>query len=895
MLGELVLSWDDTARARVEEVGGKAYHLGRLARYGFKIPPGVVVSTEAYCQFVEHNGLAGLITDISPSITLNNLDECSLKLSKLHAAILAGAMPLRLKEEIAASLVHLGIDNQPLAVRSSASAEDSVQLSFAGIHQTSLNVIGLCQIFEAIKNCYASLWTPQAAAYRRRFGLSDQQVLPAVVLMEMVDAQAAGVAFSCDPQTGRRDRLVVHANFGLGESVVNGNVEPDSYYLDASAWHAIPRIADKKPGRKEGLTRPRPGGGTTFTSRRESPTEQALKDEEIEKLGLLILRVFETLGEGEQHQDIEWAFDGQELILLQARPVTALPSYTFDILKGQKEVWSNGNYRDALPMVLSPLHRRVMKNIIDTMQFSSLSAVGYSIPEGLQFSRLVNGRLYCNISALQWTYYDNTGAPPRAFNPSWGGHQSVLEVPDGDPFQGEQGLVRQERIIKSLALMKEAAANAENTFAEITGLTRSLSKEGFSSLADHEFIKVFEDLGAVIRSYSEIFSYLAGSGNMPLIELLQKLAEYLGERTMLVANGLMVGGQARITSADLGYRLMELAQIARRDNAARQVLQGHHFDPSRWKTELPEGSPFKESFRRFIGEFGHRAVFELDIINPRWHEDPSYLFDIILGSMAEADIEKLKAEQAEKFGQAWRQVAHHVLLNQLEEIKQDIKQAQEGAALREMTKSVLVMALEAYRQMALELSSRLQQRGLLNSADDIFFCSWPDLFALLTGEWTGYRLGDLITDRRAIHEQKELIPAPDLIEDEKPIFCQAALDPSGNYLQGVPAATGKASGRARLISNPATGNKLQSGDILVAPSTDPGWTPLFLRASAVVMETGGSLSHGAIVAREFGIPAVVNVAGVMSLIRDGQRITVDGDEGKVFIGVDGQTEMKSQA
>lgn len=880
---EFIFSWHEAIPAGVEKVGGKGWNLGRIARYGFKIPSGFVLSTEAYNQFIQHNRLTGFIDEISQSITLTNLDEYNDQFSQLREKIMTGSIPVFLVEELSKALLEFGIGDKPLAVRSSASMEDAAQMSFAGIHESFLNVYGREQVLTSIKDCYASLWSPQAVAYRRRFNLSDQQVVPAVVIMEMVAARAAGVAFSCDPQTGRRDRLVVHANFGLGESVVNGAVEPDSYYLDASAWYAIPRLVDKKIGCKEGQTKIKSGGGTVFINTEDSAAEQVLKDAEIENLGLLILRVFESLGEGEQHQDIEWAFDGQDFFLLQARPVTALPCYTFDGFRGQQEVWSNGNYRDALPMVLSPLHRQLMKSAIDTLQYTSLSAVAYPIPEGFQFSRFFNGRLYCNISALQWAYYDCSGMLPRDFNPFLGGHQPDIEVDDTDPYQGEQGQIRQERTMQSFALVMEASTNANRTFAQVIRSIETIIAGGFATISDRNFIDKYNQLGQVVKDYSEKFNFLAGAGNMSLVMLLQALAGHLGDRTMMVINGLMVGGEAGITSADHGYRLVELAQIAQGDEAARQFLESDNYNPLQWEQQLPEGSLFKKEFRKFIGEFGHRGVYELDIINPRWHEDPSYLFEMIKSTMAEANLEQWKARQAEIFDRAWQEVADKVPANELEAIKQGIKDAQEGAAVKEMTKSVLVIALEAYRKLALQLGNRFKQRGLLIDVNDIFFCSWPDLIGILNGEWNGDELRILVADRQTVHKQKDLMAAPDLIMGEKPVFSQALLHPSGNYLQGVGAATGKASGLARLINHPAEGNRLLPGEILVAPSTDPGWTPLFLKTSALIMETGGFLSHGAIVAREYGVPAVVNVPGVMRQLEDGQQVIVDGDEGRVYL------------
>ncbi len=203
--------------------------------------------------------------------------------------------------------------------------------------------------------------------------------------------------------------------------------------------------------------------------------------------------------------------------------------------------------------------------------------------------------------------------------------------------------------------------------------------------------------------------------------------------------------------------------------------------------------------------------------------------------------------------------------------------------MREMAKSVLVMALWPYRSIALELGNRFARRDLIDESSDIFFCTWPEIFSLLDGEWNGAGLKKLVEDRIATHKANEKLIPPDMIQGDKATCSQPVVIPSGNYLQGVGAAAGKATGTARLIHHPGEGNKLQPGEVLVAPSTDSGWTPLFLKACAVIMETGGYISHGAIIAREYGIPTVINVPGVMKAVQDGQTVTVDGDEGRVIL------------
>ncbi|MDD4587497.1 MAG: PEP/pyruvate-binding domain-containing protein [Heliobacteriaceae bacterium] len=883
--GAFFFSWPEAFQAGVAAAGGKGRNLSKLERYGFKVPAGGVLGTGAYRCFIEENNLLADMAEITKGVNTGNIGETAIaeKLSLLREKIKAGQIPADVSAELEANLKAAGILDKPVAVRSSASTEDSGKASFAGIHASFLNVRGMDDILFAIKGCYASLWTTRAVAYRRKMNVRDTDVSQAVVIMEMVKARAAGVAFTCEPQTGREDRFVVNANFGLGESVVSGAIEPDTYYLDVAAYCAVPRLIAKKIGVKQGMTKTCPGGGTRFVPDEHLASQQVLPDESIEKLGLLVMRVFESLGECEGHQDVEWAFDGQDFVLLQSRPVTALPGYTFEALKHKTQIWSNGNYRDAVPMVISPLHRRVMKNIIDTIQYTSFFVPGYPIPEGFQFSRFLNGRLYCNMSALQWAYYDSTGMLPGDFNPFWGGHQPEIEIEDTNPYQGELGLERQRRAVKGESLIMEAAAGASGTFAGVVRSVECLIGTGFEQVPDRGFIDKYNELGQIVKAYCEKFSFLSGAGTLPVMLLVQKLIGYLGPRMMIVLNGLMVGGGPGITSADHGYRLMKLAQLAREDKAAIQYLTGNNFAAYSWEEHLPESSPFKMEFRDFIKEYGHRAVYELDIINPRWKEDPAYLMEIIKSTMATANPDQWQAGQKEKFNRAWREVTEKVPLAELAAVRKGLKDAQQGAVVREMAKSVLVMALEAYRLLALELGKRFSQRGIIEAPGDIFYCSWSDLVSILDGDWAGNELPTLVDARKASQREKEALAPPDVILGKEPVFLEPVSQNSGEYLQGVAAATGKASGLARLISHPDEGNGLEPGDVLVAPSTDPGWTPLFLKACAIVMETGGYLSHGSIVAREYGVPTVVNVRGVMKVIKDGQKVVVDGDTGKVFL------------
>lgn len=873
------LFWESAFESGAQITGGKGWNLGRLARYGFNIPTGGILATDAYNEFISHNRIQDLVEDIAKSVTGENIDEpgSQARLRGLREKILEGSVPQAIAEEMASKLLSLGILERPLAVRSSAAAEDSLRASFAGVHESFLNISGMNNLLTAVKGCYASLWSPQAVVYRRKFNISDDEAAAAVVVMEMVEAQAAGVGFTCDPQTGRQDVLTVNANFGLGESVVMGTVEPDSYYLDAASWSAVPRLIGRKIGRKQGLTQIKEDGGTKFVESIELSSRQVLSDDKIEKLGMLVLRVFDALGNGEQHQDIEWVYDGRDFVLVQARPVTILPRKTFPALQNQPDIWSNGNYRDAVPMVQSPLNRRLMKNIIDIIHYMSFTGLGYQLPVGIQFSRFYNGRLYCNLPAYQWGVYDSMGSRPEGFNVFWGGHQPAIDIGDLKPQPGFE-----DRAMKFGALVNQARQNAAQTWERVSTSVRKITGNGLKHWTDQDFITRYDELGRITGALAREFNFLVAAGSMPVIFLLQTLNKYFEGRELMMLNALMVGGTEGITSADQGYRLVELAEIARKDADAAKYLSGTSFDPSAWE-ELPECSPFKQAFCEFIEEYGHRAVYELDIINPRWNEDQTYLLGIIQSTMNTADLGKLREEQKEKQERAWLEIKDKVPASEHSSIRDLVRKSQAGAAVREKTKSVLALVMDAYRIFARELGCRFCERAIIEETDNVFFCTWSELFSVLSGEWDGRGLKVLIAERKDWMREMESLAPPDVIFGETPRFTEPVTRVSSNCLVGVPVAAGKASGTARLINHPGEGHRLQPGEILVAPSTDPGWTPLFLKASAVVMETGGFLSHGAIVAREYGVPAVVNIPGVMKYINDGLKVVVDGDEGKVFL------------
>ncbi|KJS12922.1 MAG: hypothetical protein VR67_07030 [Peptococcaceae bacterium BRH_c8a] len=885
---KIILNWDEALKAGPMVAGGKGRNLGRLDRYGFPVPPGCVLSTQAYLIFIEHNGLGKMIKEFALGITVANVTDPKIEqqLARFRDKIIGGALPPDSEAQIELELVNQGLSGQPVAVRSSASLEDSGTTSFAGIQDSYLNVTGSENIFEAVKKCYASLWTTRAVSYRRKMNIPDDELLPAVVIMTMVQAQAAGIGFTCDPRTGRQDVIIINANFGLGESVVGGLVEPDEYRLDALGF--IPRLLNKNLGKKDGRTITQAKGGTAFIKGDSTPglgDQQALSNENITKLALLLVRVFEALGAGELNQDVEWAFDGRDFFLLQARPVTCFPRYTYAELQGQPDYWSNANVKDALPMVQCTLNRRLVTNLFTSILTAPFKVAGYPVLPGLIYNKFYNGRIYVNASLMQWEFYDALGITPKETNEAAGGRQPELYVEEKETNKKTNRARNWRKLKLGLAILR-AHKKALRDFESVRVYARSWRQTDLTRLTDQELLTAVIDITARTKTYAPTLGMMNSSLGLSFQMLTATLEKSFPGEGNAMANAIMLG-KGNITSAEQGYRLLKMAEKAHLDLDAKNYLTAVDYNPLEWETVLPENSPFKSSFRIFLDEFGHRAVYEGDLNNPRWREDPSYLLDLVRTLMDGADYGNFKRNQLEKNKASQQRINRATPYLARLMVNWWAKQAIRSAEMRETSKSELVRLAEPFRAVAMEIGRRLVERGVLVNREDVFHCSWPDLAAILSGHWDGRGLATLVNERRDRENILRKIPAPDLIVNESPSPHETThtsqASPANNVMTGVGVAAGKSAGPARLINHPDEGNRLNLGEVLVAPSTDPGWTPLFLKASALVMETGGSLSHGAIVAREFGLPAVVNVPGAMVLIKDGQTVTVDGNEGKVYL------------
>ena len=867
-----VLTWEQAFGASASVVGGKGWNLSRLSRYGFAVPPGGVVDASVYQTVLEQPDIAAQVDELG-RVGRNDVASRRVEalLETLRERITRVGLPDLARETVERFLRDHQLTGEPVAVRSSAVGEDGAGLTFAGIHESVLNVRGPDAVCDAILHCFASLWTPQAVAYRRRFTVGDRETPCAVVICRMVGDEttgpvAAGVAFSCEPVTGQRKVVTINLARGLGDAVVRGTVQPQQFVVRTYPTMAVERRDDTG----------------------DSPI---LGEDEVAALARLVVRVHWALGEGQDPQDIEWAFDGETFWLLQSRPVTRLPRWSFPGVPAGPTIWSNANVVDSLPNPITTMTWSVMTVAVQDIVYASLEAVRYPLPKGMEVMRCFAGRPYFDLDSLQWALYDALGVPPAETNRTMGGFQTEITVPPGNPMRGAAGRARGRRRIRLLARFRRLVKEAPNDIRAMIDGARASRTRHLTGLTEAELLHELRRIQQVGLRYQPTLQ-IAAAYYGGWMSVAQDLLEWsTGDREeSLVTRMLAASGD--VVSAEQGYGLYELARLVEAEPAARQALADS--DPFAWQ-RLGRESAFRAAMERYLERFGHRAVFEMEIASVRWHEDPRYLLDQIRFHVDHSDTPDPRARaEGVRVGAQRDLRALPWYVRPL--VRWLMGHSRHGAGLRENAKSGMAAGVAMLRHFCLEVGRRLVERRQLGTSADIFHLSFPEVEAFLEGDWDGTGAASLVGDREArlVSHAKQRLPgvisgAVPSRPAHIPVAVEAVEDEIGSggvavgqrRWKGLAAAPGAAVGRACVLGSPHDGDQMARDDILVAPSTDPGWTPLFLRASAIVMETGGYLSHGAVVAREFGIPAVVNVRDAMRQIADGDRLHVDGENGVV--------------
>ena len=892
--------------ATLANAGGKAMNLARLARAGLPVPPGFIVATAAYQAFVAANDLLPFIASTLASsahspLTVNHsplpIDSAS---AAIRAHFAAAPIPPGLADQILASYHALPTGSglrvthyelPAVAVRSSATAEDLPDLSFAGQQDTFLNVVGDEALLQAVIACWSSLWTARAITYRERNGIAHDGVALAVVVQAMVESESSGVLFTANPLTGRRGEAVIDATLGLGEALVSGQVEPDQIVVDAAAG----RIVEKRLGAKGLAIRGQAGGGVA-TVEQDAAGVQALPDAAILELARLGQQVERDLYDG-QPQDIEWAWAGGRLTLLQSRAITSLYPLPGGMPAEPLQALFSLNHVQGMLDPFTPLGQDAIVRAYLTL--ATLFGRHYTTQTQRELAT-AGERLYINITpALRH-------AQGRALL------TGILAVIEPGAGQAIAGVLDEPSLAAARSGLSPAATASLARFASTVARRAAAAmrrpqeqRDDLQRLIDG-FIAEIDGRSRAARTLSERMAlwdaiYLefaarvslrlfppivAGIGSFYQLRRLAVRATGSDQLALEAARGL----PGNVTT-EMDLALWTVAQVIQADpeSAARFAAE----DAASLAASFQAGAlplPAQVALMAFMDRYGMRGLAEIDLGRPRWREDPAHVVQVVQSYVriddaaqapdavfrrgaraADAAIERLAAAMPNP---AQARLAR-LLASRMRAL----------AGLRETPKFTIIRLLGIVRRMMLQSGEELVAAGVLAQPDDIFFLRFEELAGendergMMKDEWRR-----IVAERRLAYERERMrrqIPRV-LLSDGRAFYEGLGADSSDGALSGSPVSPGVVEGAVRVVFDPR-GAQLAPGEILVCPGTDPSWTPLFLTAGGLVMEVGGLMTHGSVVAREYGIPAVVGVHEATSRLHDGQRVRVDGTAGRVVV------------
>jgi phosphohistidine swiveling domain-containing protein len=866
----IVIPFSDPA-ATLETVGGKGYSLARLHAAGLPVPPGFFVTTAAYQRFVADNNLAGGIqtalskADIGRPATL---DVCSRAIQNVF---LSAEVPAGIVQAIDQAYSRLNGKEPAVAVRSSATAEDLPDLSFAGQQDTYLNVRGTTAVVQAVRRCWASLWNARAIGYRIRNKIGQERISLAAVVQELVPAESAGVLFTANPLNGRRDQSVINAVWGLGESIVGGLVTPDSITLEKGKKRA--RIVETRIADKHTMIVPIANGtGETAVpeKKRRTPVLSKRQAEELVRLGERVERLYGT------PMDIEWARAGGTFLLLQARPITTLPNR-----EGPPVVWElpdpKGQYMrtsivELLPGPLSPLFATMgIRYFIEGNKVMAKDLFGSAsvIPENYLLP--IGGFAYMKISytpAEWWAMLrymvPNMPGLLRKGVPYW---RNV-----GMPAYQEAIARWEEKSLPDLSAGELLAGARDISYGYAVHLGALMASTigpsaGSEGLFTQAYVKLAKREGDPPAS-----TFLMGFENAPLRaeKNLYDLAMWCKPREALTAY-LSATPAAEIVAAFTAGK-----------NPASIPLS----DWEDWRRKL------KDHLRRF----GY-SIYNMDFSEPLPRDDPGPIVENLRRFVTGAVPSPYEREKSLRKARERATASIRSRLGWLKRwiFDKALHWAQSQAPLREDGIAEIGLGYPLLRSMLIELGSRLARGGMLSAPGEVFWLEETELESAAAALDRGEPLPDrkeTVGRRIAVwNARRSIIPPPALPPTSKvlgfnvEIFLASDISKhEEKTLKGFGASAGVATAPARVLRGPEDFESMQPGEVLVAAITTPAWTPLFTLAAAVVTDIGGPLSHSSIVAREYGIPAVLGTGVATQRIRSGQTVTVDGGKGIVILG-----------
>ncbi|MET9840829.1 MULTISPECIES: rifamycin-inactivating phosphotransferase [Streptomyces] len=859
---------------QVALVGGKGAHLGALSRIeGVRVPGGFCVTTEAFRRIIEEAPSVGDLLDRLSRVEADDRESIRTLSARIRRTIEETAVPDDLAAAITRALARSG-ERAAHAVRSSATAEDLPTASFAGQQDTYLNVVGPAAILRHISRCWASLFTERAVTYRQRGGIDHRTVHMAVVVQQMVLPYASGILFTADPLTGDRKSATVDAGFGLGEALVSGLVNPDVFTVRDG------QVVARTIAAKQRALIALPAGGTQEVAidaqRQERP---ALTDAQAVRLVELGRRIEAHFG---HPQDIEWCLVDDGFRIVQSRPITTL---------------------FPVPERADPDNHVYVSVGHGQMMTDPMKPLGYSM---WQLTAMVamheaGGRLFVDVTprlaspasraalldalgkgdplvrdALQ-TVLDRGDFVPSLPDPGPGGQPA-----GGPPPGGVRGGGAPDPIETDPAVVADLV---ERSRVSLAALERDIRTKSGPALFDF-LLEAFEEHKRILSDPLSIQAVMAGMEATWWLN--DKLGEWLGEKNP--ADTLTLSAPGNVTS-EMGLALLDVADVIRPFPEVVAFLRGVRDDGFLDElAKLAGGPEARDAIEAYLDRYGMRCVGEIDITRPRWREHPSALVPVILDHVR--NFEPGAAGRRFELGRQKARQKEQDVLSRLralpdgdrkaDETKRMIDRVRTFIGYREYPKYGIISRYSVYKQALTAEAERLVRAGALAEREDAFYLTFQELHSVVRSNRPA--------DARLVQQRKEafrahhaLTPPRVLTSDGEALTGAYRRDdvPAG-ALAGVPVSAGTVEGRARVVLDMADAD-LEAGDILVTAFTDPSWSPLFVGIAGLVTEVGGLMTHGAVIAREYGLPAVVGVERATRLIRDGQRIRVHGADGYVEI------------
>ena len=888
-----VLPFEQLSAADLPRVGGKGANLGELARAGFPVPPGFCVTTAAFDAFLA--GCEPLPPLLAALEALEGTDvEAARRAAEaLRAALGQVPVPPAVAEAVLTAWRARGPE-AAWAVRSSATAEDLPDASFAGQQDTYLHILGAEALLDAVRRCWVSLFTDRAVLYRARGGFGHRSVKLSVVIQRMVQPEESGILFTADPLTGRRGTVSIDAGFGLGEALVSGLINADLYKVDKASG----ALLEVRVGDKALAIRPRPEGGTWEEHLPDDMRHaRVLDDATVRELAALGTRIEAHYG---RPQDIEWCREAGRLHVVQARPITSLYPLPEPPPPDAPHVYLGFGHLQMMTDPMPPLSLQVWRLMLP---MGKPEVDPGEVPAETSALAIAGSRLFLDptpllrhpflrrrILAMLGHVYEDLGR----------GVELLSRRPDF-PRAERARLLRVGRFVAPIAvrflarlvlrdpawLRPRAEAFTEALLTELRARLAAVApgaarlREARRVLSE-TFPRIFRELGPNI-----------GVGAIAGV-LLGRTTRGAGLATAEELAALERGLSGNVTT-EMDLAVGDLADRVRPHLALAELLRTRPAREALAAARDVEGGPaFLEAWRAFLERYGMRGPGEIDVSRPRYADDPSPLLAAIVGGLGTGDVRRSEGQHRAHHASLATQaeaVAGRVLAAagrgplgwvRARLVRRWIRVHRAGMALREHPKFLLVRMLALVREAVREAGALLVQRGALGAAEDVFLFRFEELIAALEAP-TPSNLRASAGERRArlARDAKRAPPFVMASDGEIPTLAAREDLPPG-ALAGTAASAGVVEGRARVVLDPAR-EVLHAGEILVAPHTDPGWTPLFVHAAGLVTEVGGLMTHGSVVAREYGIPAVVSVAGATRRLRTGQRLRVDGTRGFVQV------------